>query len=91
MLYCCNGKHFKKAELIIRKAGEKPLEYLRIIMRNGLVSSVSHGGKADNDRLTEHITLNFAEFNVEYVPQRDDGYGNAAIDIGWNIAANCSV
>src|ERR1041384_8656459 len=26
MLACCNGKHFDKATLIVRKAGETPLE-----------------------------------------------------------------
>src|SRR3954469_17757981 len=27
-LHCCNGKHIKKGKLIVRKAGEHPLEYL---------------------------------------------------------------
>src|SRR6476660_2723852 len=29
MLACCNGKHFPDANLVVRKAGEKPLEYLK--------------------------------------------------------------
>src|SRR5438270_10620750 len=28
--FCCNGKHFKQGLLTIRKAGEHPLEYLKI-------------------------------------------------------------
>src|SRR6202035_2380841 len=32
MLACCNGKHFDKATLVVRKAGENPLEYLTITM-----------------------------------------------------------
>ncbi len=27
-LSCANGKHLKSAKLIVRKAGENPLEYL---------------------------------------------------------------
>src|SRR5262245_66597237 len=30
MLACCNGKHFPKATLTVRKAGENPLEYLLV-------------------------------------------------------------
>ncbi len=27
MLFCANGKHFAKGKIIVRKAGENPLEY----------------------------------------------------------------
>src|SRR5476649_1648275 len=32
ILAACNGKHFDKATLVVRKAGEKPLEYLTVTM-----------------------------------------------------------
>ena len=41
---CCNGKHFKQALLTVRKAGEKPLEYLKIKLVDVLISAVSTGG-----------------------------------------------
>ena len=44
MISCCNGKHFKEGVLTVRKAGEKPLEYLKITMKEVLVSSISTGG-----------------------------------------------
>ena len=28
MTFCANGKHFAKGKIIVRKAGEKPLEYV---------------------------------------------------------------
>src|ERR671911_322415 len=43
-LACCNGKHFDKATLIVRKAGESPLEYIKVSMNEVLISSVSTGG-----------------------------------------------
>src|ERR1700712_938232 len=49
-LACCNGKHFKQAMLTVRKAGENPLEYLKIKMENLLISSVSSGGSHGDDR-----------------------------------------
>ena len=44
MKMCCNGKHFEEAVLVVRKAGETPLEYMIITMKGGLISSVSTGG-----------------------------------------------
>src|SRR5262245_46142649 len=91
LLSCCNGKHYKEAVLTVRKAGEKPLEYLKITMKELLISSVSTGGSGGEDRLTENVTLNFAEFKVEYSPQKADGSGDAAVEVGWNIAKNVKV
>ena len=88
MLACCKGEHFAKATLTVRKAGEKSLEYLIIDMEKILVSSISTGGSAGEDRLTEHVTLNFAKFHVKYVPQKPDGSADASIDMQWNIETN---
>lgn len=86
--YACNGKHFKEALLTVRKAGEKPLEYIKISMKEVLVTNVSTGGSGGEDRLTENISLNFAEFKVDYTPQKADGSGDAVITAAWNIAKN---
>jgi type VI secretion system secreted protein Hcp len=88
MISCCNGKPFKQGVLTVRKAGETALEYLKITMKEVLVTSVSTGGSGGEDRLTENVSLNFAEFKVEYTPQKADGSGEAAIEGAWNIAAN---
>lgn len=85
---CCSGKHFQEAILVVRKAGETALEYMKITMEEGLVSSVSTGGSGGEDRLTENVTLNFAKFKSEYVPQLPDGSGDASVIVGWNIAEN---
>jgi type VI secretion system secreted protein Hcp len=91
MLSCCNGKHFKEAVLTVRKAGEKPLEYIKITMKEVIVANISTGGSGGEDRLTENLTLNFAEFKIEYVPQKPDGSGDAAVEAAWNIAENVKV
>jgi type VI secretion system secreted protein Hcp len=88
MLACANGKHFSEALLTVRKAGEKPLEYLKITMTDLIVTSISTGGSGGEDRLTENVSLNFAKFKVEYTPQKKDGSGDAPITIGWDIATN---
>lgn len=88
MLSCCNGKHFDKATLIVRKAGEKPLEYLTITMTEVLITSVSTGGSGSEDRLTENVSLNFAKVKVEYKIQDAKGTAGPAGDMSWDIAAN---
>ncbi|MBC7944044.1 MAG: type VI secretion system tube protein Hcp [Burkholderiales bacterium] len=91
MISCCNGKHFKEALLTVRKAGENPLDYLKVTMKEVLISSISTGGSGGEDRLTENVMLNFAWFKTEYTPQKEDGSGDAVVEAGWNIAANVKV
>lgn len=88
MLASCNGKHYPEATLVVRKAGENPVEYLTIKMTNVLVSSVSTGGSGGEDRLTENVSLNFSKVNVDYVPQNEKGGKGTAIPMGWDIAKN---
>jgi type VI secretion system secreted protein Hcp len=85
---CASGKHFEKAELIVRKAGEKPLEYIIITMTEVLVTSVSTGGSGGEDRLTENVTLNFAKFQLDYKEQKKDGTEGEKDKVVWDIAAN---
>ncbi len=86
--YACTGTHIKEAVLVVRKAGGTPLEYIKITMQDCLVAAVSTGGSGGEDRLTENLTLNFARFKLEYVPQKEDGTGLPAIPMTWNIAKN---
>ena len=91
MLSCCNGKHYKEAMLTVRKAGERPLEYLKLTMKEVIVSSVTAGGSGGGDRLTENVALNFGEYKIEYTPQKPDGSPDAVVQAGWNIRKNQKV
>jgi len=89
MKMCCNGKHYKEAVLTVRKAGEKPVEYVIITMTGVLITSVSTGGSGGEDRLTENVTLNFGKVKMSYQPQKDDGsMDGGAVDMAWNIQEN---
>ncbi|EAR22492.1 Hcp family type VI secretion system effector [Nitrococcus mobilis] len=88
--FLTNGKHFEKGKLVIRKAGGEQLEYLVLEMSKILVSSISTGGSGGEDRLTENVSLNFAEFKITYTPQKDDGGPDAATDFGWSIEKNAA-
>jgi type VI secretion system secreted protein Hcp len=88
MLACCNGKHFDEALLTVRKAGENPVEYIKIKMTDLIVTAVSTGGSGGEDRLTENVTLNFAKVNVDYTPQDAKGGAGTAVPMSWDIAGN---
>ncbi len=90
MGYCSSGKQMKEATLVVRKAGgESPVEYVVITMKEVIITSVSSGGSGGEDRLSENVTLNFAEVAYDYQPQKQDGSKDGgAIKYGWDIAKN---
>lgn len=89
MQFCSSGKHYPEAKLTVRKAGDKPVEYLIITMTDVLVSSVSTGGSGGEDRLTENVTLNFAKVKVDYQAQKSDGSKDGGpIKYNWDIRSN---
>jgi len=83
---CCAGTPIAKGLLTCRKAGGKALEYVKITMEQAIITSVTLGGDAGGDFITETVTLNFAKMNYEYVPQKGDGTGDASVVKGWDIA-----
>lgn len=92
LLACCNGKHFDKAELFVRKAGETPVEYLHLEFEELLVASVSTGGSGGEDRLTENVTLNFGKVKWTYVPQDKAGKAGTKVGpLGWDIPQNIKI
>ncbi|MCW6509313.1 Hcp family type VI secretion system effector [Lichenifustis flavocetrariae] len=88
MRFCCNGKHVAKGTLLVRKAGEKPVDYLKLDMEEIIITSVTTGGSGGEDRLTENISLNFAKFKFEYFTQEDSGSKGKSAPLSWDIAAN---
>src|SRR5687768_6209635 len=71
----------------VGKAGEKPLEYMKIKLVDILISGVQFAGHG-GDQLSENLTLNFAKFQVEYMEQKADGTGVAGGQMGWDVKKN---
>lgn len=86
--HVAKGTHVKEALLTVRKAGDTPLEYIKLLMKDCLISSVSGGGSGGEDRLTENITINFGEFEYTYTPQKPDGSGDSPLPFKFDIAGN---
>ncbi len=88
MVAACEGTHIKQASLTVRKAGDTPLEYIKITLDEVLVSSLTTGGSGGEDRLTENVSLNFAKFKVEYTTQAETGGKGVTSTAAWDIPAN---
>lgn len=90
--HCATGTHIADGELIVRKAGATPLEYLKISMKDLIVSSYQTGGSGDGmDRVMETVTLNFAQYEVTYASQKNDGSKGPEGKAGFDIAKNVPV
>jgi type VI secretion system secreted protein Hcp len=86
---CASGKHIKEATLVARKAGDKPMEYLKVKFTDILVSSYQAGGMSGGgDIPMDQVSLNFAKINVEYFEQDDKGGSTAPTIASWDLKQN---
>lgn len=88
MKHCFTGVHIPEGQLIVRKAGGKPIDYLIIDMKEILVSSYQTGGSGGEDRLTESFSLNFAKVAFQYVEQTQTGGEGAKPDYAYDLSEN---
>jgi type VI secretion system secreted protein Hcp len=87
MKLCCCGKSVGKVILTANKSTE--LEYVQLQLHDVLITSITHGGIGEDERLIETVTLSFKSFGFFYTPQDPKAAGKAAVNMGWNIAQNC--
>jgi type VI secretion system secreted protein Hcp len=89
MQYCCSGKPIDTATLICQKAGgDSPVDYVKIVMTQVLVTSHSITGAESSDTVHVDLALNFASYVTTYTPQSAQGTGEGDTTQGWDIAAN---
>lgn len=91
MIALAKGSHIPEVKLTCRKAGEGQQKYIEYTLKKVMVSSVSTGGSGGEDRLTESVTLNFAEVKYEYFMQDEKGVTKSGGVFAWNIAENAAV
>ena len=89
MKYCLTGKHVAEARLTVRKAGGNPLEYLRLVFTDVIVTSVApYGGSADELRIREKVRLSFSKIQQEYAVQNAQGGSGGAVTASYDIKGN---
>ena len=73
LINAVTGKHIADGMLVVRKAGATPVEFFTYELTDLLVASLSTGGIAGEDRLTENVTFNFQSIKETYFITDGDG------------------
>jgi type VI secretion system secreted protein Hcp len=87
-LACATGKHFDKATVTVRRAGETPQEYLVYDLEEVFVSSITTSGHEGGGIAQESCSLNFSKVTLTYTPQNADGSPGAASPKSYDLKAN---
>ena len=85
-----SGQSYPLATLIAEKSagsGKKPVQYIKIKLKNVLISSYSVGGAGGSDTTTETVTLNFGAVETTYTGMTSDGGPGKSKPVCWNIPA----
>ena len=88
MLACAKGIHIPMATLYVRNTDTNPIEYFKIQLTNVLVTTVSTGGSGGEDQLTENVSLNFANVQLDYIPVKPDVDAGTPFSFRWDIPSN---
>jgi len=69
------NEEIQKAVLTLRKAGKSKVEYLKVTIENGRVTSltIGAGDSSGSPDVVENVSFSFNKIEVEYVPQGKDG------------------
>ncbi|MDM0031473.1 type VI secretion system tube protein Hcp [Variovorax sp. J22P271] len=88
MQHCLTGKHIETATLVVRKAGEKPLEFLKIAMDDVIVTQVALSLKTTMRQARETVSLSFARVKQEYTIQNQQGGSGGTVSMSFDIQKN---
>lgn len=87
-LGCATGKHYSNAIITVRRAGEKPQEYLTYKLTEVYISSITTSGHEGGGIAQESLSLNFSKVEINYTPQNADGSAGAKMTQGYDVKAN---
>ena len=80
----CSGDPISQGQIVVRKAGDKGEDYIKITMEDILVSAMTPTSGAGDALPMEQVSLNFAKVVLEYRRQREDG----SVE-GW-VTSSCT-
>jgi type VI secretion system secreted protein Hcp len=87
-LACASGQHVPSALFTARRAGKPSIEFLKIKLREVLVSSYQVGGSEPDEEPLDQVSLNFGKVELEYRPVGSSGKFEAPIKAGWDVKKN---
>jgi type VI secretion system secreted protein Hcp len=87
--HLATGKHIPVADFSQRKAGGEQKDFLKINLKDVLVSNWSTGGSGELPQ--ESWTLHYGQISFEYFQQDNKGAVTSAGKFGWDLKQNKTV
>ena len=84
---CAQGVHFPTVALSARKAGAGQKDFLKVTMKEVLVTSVQVGGQDGGD-LLESVTLRYGAIEFAYKAQDAKGAVADEVKFNWDIKSS---
>ena len=85
---CAAGTHTANAQLVCRKAGGTQQEYLKIFLKDVIISSIRTASMGGEHLPTETIELNYSYIKIDYAGQDAKGNLTGAVSGGWDVLKN---
>ncbi len=80
MLACAAGTHFRNAVLSVRRAGGASQHYLRITLKDCVVSAYE-SATSEGAAPVDQVSIEFAKATYSYRPQKADGSLGSAVEV----------
>lgn len=90
MKSCCVGSRADEAWLYVTTSADDPTDYITLHLTKGVViTSISTGGSAGEERLTENVSINFGAFKFSFQEFNDKGKKEGGTkDFAFDITTN---
>ncbi|MDQ8159029.1 MAG: type VI secretion system tube protein Hcp [Gemmatimonadota bacterium] len=83
---CATGTHFKKAQLILRKAGGTQEAFVQYDFEEVYVESIQWSGSSGgDDSPTESLSLAFGKITGQYMKQDGKGAMSKGTGFSWDV------
>ena len=86
MTYLLYNRRISRARLVVRKSGEKPLEYYVVKLTDASVKSIQKS--FEDEKVWETVALVFREFEFEYHGQSQKGGADSNKMVLYSVAEN---
>jgi type VI secretion system secreted protein Hcp len=81
---CAQGFHFPSVIVTARKSGEGQKDFLKVTMKEVLITSVSPAGQKEGD-IAEGVSMSYGAIEFGYKPQDDKGSLGGEVKFGWEV------
>jgi type VI secretion system secreted protein Hcp len=83
--HVATGKHItQKATLVQRKAGQKPIDFVKLEMEDIIITSFSISGSGEDS--TVSFSINFSKYTFTFTPQDNKGNPGTPVPCSYDIA-----